>query len=89
MGLPIGRNVSWLEAIASTSTCLPTQSNAYGVGLGGEAERVAHASSHQALAPTRRARCGPQKLVVARKNRDTKAVPRPNRLGGQLTSVRK
>ncbi len=62
MGLPIGREVSWLEAIASTITRLPTKSNAPGVGLGGEAAfRVAHASSQKALAPTRRTRWGPAK----------------------------
>ncbi len=43
MGLPIGRKVPRLEAISSTITRLPTQSNATGVGLGGEAGvRVAH-----------------------------------------------
>ncbi len=59
MGLPIGRKVSTLEAIASSNTRLPTQSNACDVGRGGKAGvRVAHASSQKALAPTGRARWG-------------------------------
>ncbi len=60
MGLPIGRKVSWLAALASIISRVPSQSNACGVGLGGDAGvRVAHMSRQQALAPTRRARWGP------------------------------
>ncbi len=46
MGLPMGRKASWLEAIELIISRLPSQANATGVGLGGEAGvPVVHASS--------------------------------------------
>ncbi len=46
MGLPMGRKVSWLESIASINSRVPSQFNACGVELGGDAGvRGAHASS--------------------------------------------